>query len=156
MCANRVVMTGPGPPSVLRYEQHEIATPGPHEVLIRQTAIGLNYIDIQHRTGRYPLPAYPSPIGMEAAGTVETVGSAVDTCKPGDRVVYSSMPLGAYADLRLMPADRLVPLPAAIPDALAAAILTKGITAHYLIHTTVAVRPGETILVHAAAGGVGL
>jgi NADPH:quinone reductase len=154
--ANRVVMTKPGPPSVLRYEPYDIAAPAPHEVLIKQTAIGLNYIDIQHRTGRYPLPAYPSPIGMEAAGTVEAVGSAVDACKLGDRVVYSSMPIGAYADLRLMPADRLVPLPPAIPDALAAAILTKGITAHYLIHTTVAVRRGDTILVHAAAGGVGL
>ncbi len=156
MRAHRIVMMKPGPPSVLRYEQHDIPAPGPHEVLVRQTAIGLNYIDIQHRTGRYPLPAYPSPIGMEAAGTVEAVGSAVDSCKPGDRVVYSSMPIGAYADLRLMPADRLVPLPPAIPDALAAAIFTKGITAHYLIHTTFAVRPGDHILVHAAAGGVGL
>ena len=97
MRAHRIVMMKPGPPSVLRYEQHDIPAPGPHEVLVRQTAIGLNYIDIQHRTGRYPLPAYPSPIGMEAAGTVEAVGSAVDSCKPGDRVVYSSMPIGAYA-----------------------------------------------------------
>jgi NADPH:quinone reductase len=156
MCANRVVMTGPGPPSVLRYEQHEIATPGPHEVLIRQTAIGLNYIDIQHRTGRYPLPCYPSPIGMEGAGIIDAIGDEVHAFKPGDRVVYSSMPIGAYADLRLMPADRLVPLPATIPDSLAAAIFTKGITAHYLIFTTFAVKAGDTILVHAAAGGVGL
>src|SRR5262245_7137467 len=127
MCANRVVMTGPGPPSVLRYEQHEIATLGPHEVLIRQTAIGLNYIDIQHRTGRYALPRYPSPIGIEGAGLIEAVGAEVDAFKPGDRVVYSSMPIGAYSDVRLMPADRLVPLPATIPDSLAAAIFTKGI-----------------------------
>src|SRR5215467_7031368 len=136
MCANRVVMTGPGPPSVLRYEQHEIATPGPHEVLIRQTAIGLNYIDIQHRTGRYALPRYPSPIGIEGVGIIEAVG--------------------AYSDVRLMPADRLVPLPPTIPDSLAAAIFTKGITAYYLIFTTFAVKAGDTILVHAAAGGVGL
>jgi NADPH2:quinone reductase len=156
MCANRVVMTGPGPPSVLRYEQHEIATPGPHEVLIRQTAIGLNYIDIQHRTGRYPLPCYPSPIGMEGAGIIDAIGDEVHAFKPGDRVVYSSMPIGAYADLRLMPADRLVPLPPTIPVSLAAAIFTKGITAHYLIFTTFAVKAGDTILVHAAAGGVGL
>lgn len=156
MRANRVVMTAPGPPSVLRYEQHDIGAPAPHEVLLRQSAIGLNYIDIQHRTGRYKLPRYPSPIGMEGAGAIEAVGAEVAGLKPGDRVVYSAMPIGAYADLRLMPADRLVPLPAAIPDALAAAIFTKGLTAHYLIFTTFAVRAGDSILVHAAAGGVGL
>jgi NADPH:quinone reductase len=154
--ANRIVMGSPGPPSVLRYEQYDIATPGPHEVLIRQTAIGLNYIDIQHRTGRYPLPHYPSPIGMEGAGIIEAIGEGVDTFKPGDRVVYSSGPIGAYADLRLMTADRVVPLPAAIPDSVAAGVFTKGITAHYLIFTTFAVKAGDTILVHAAAGGVGL
>ena len=156
MRANRIVIDSPGPPSVLRYECHDIAAPAPHEVLLRQSAIGLNYIDIQHRTGRYPLPDYPSPIGMEGAGTIEAVGSAVDAFKPGDRVVYSSMPIGAYADVRLMPADRLVPLPPAIPDSLAAGIFTKGITAHYLIFTTFPVKAGDTILVHAAAGGVGL
>ena len=156
MRANRIVIDSPGPPSVLRYERHDIAAPAPHEVLLRQSAIGLNYIDIQHRTGRYPLPDYPSPIGMEGAGTIEAVGSAVDAFKPGDRVVYSSMPIGAYADVRLMPADRLVPLPPAIPDSLAAGIFTKGITAHYLIFTTFPVKPGDTILVHAAASGVGL
>ena len=156
MRANRIVIDSPGPPSVLRYERHDIAAPAPHEVLLRQSAIGLNYIDIQHRTGRYPLPDYPSPIGMEGAGTIEAVGSAVDAFKPGDRVVYSSMPIGAYADVRLMPADRLVPLPPAIPDSLAAGIFTKGITAHYLIFTTFPVKAGDTILVHAAAGGVGL
>jgi NADPH2:quinone reductase len=125
-------------------------------VLIRQTAVGLNYIDIQYRTGRYPLPHYPSPIGMEGVGTIEAVGGDVRVFKPGDRVVYSSMPIGAYADVRLMPADRLVLLPATIPDLLAAGIFTKGITAHYLIFTTFAVKAGHTILVHAAAGGVGL
>jgi NADPH:quinone reductase len=154
--ANRVVITTLGPPSVLRYERYEVAAPALQEVVIRQTAIGLNYIDIQHRTGRYPLPRYPSPIGTEGAGIVEAVGAGVDTFEPGDRVVYSAMPIGAYADWRLMPADRLVKLPAQIPDSLAAGIFTKGITAHYLIFTTYAVRGGDTILVHAAAGGVGL
>jgi len=154
--ANRIVISSPGPPSVLRYEQHDIAAPAPHEVLIRQTAIGLNYIDIQHRTGRYPLPRYPSPIGMESAGIIDAIGREVHAFKPGDRVVYSSMPIGAYADLRLMPADRLVPLPPTIPDSFAAGIFTKGITAHYLIFTTFAVKAGDAILVHAAAGGVGL
>jgi NADPH:quinone reductase len=153
---NRIVITNPGPPSVLRYEQYDVGPPGPHEVSIKQTAIGLNYIDIQHRSGRYPLPHYPSPIGTEGAGIIETVGSEVRGLKHGDRVVYSSMPIGAYADLRLMPADRLVPLPPTITDSLAAAILTKGITAHYLIFTTFTVKAGDTILVHAAAGGVGL
>jgi NADPH:quinone reductase len=154
--ANRIVISSPGPASVLRYEQHDIAAPTAHEVLIRQTAIGLNYIDIQHRTGRYPLPRYPSPIGMEGAGIIDAIGDEVHGFRPGDRVVYSSMPIGAYADLRLMPADRLVPLPATIPDSFAAGIFTKGITAHYLIFTTFAVKPGDAILVHAAAGGVGL
>jgi len=154
--ANRIVIDSPGPPSVLRYERYDVAAPGPHEVLIKQTAIGLNYIDIQHRSGRYPLPHYPSPIGTEGAGIIEAIGSEVRAFKPGDRVVYSSMPIGAYADLRLMPADRLVPLPPTITDSLAAAIFTKGITAHYLIFTTFVVKPGDAILVHAAAGGVGL
>lgn len=156
MRANRIVIDSPGPPAVLRYEPYDLAAPGPREVLIRQAAIGLNYIDIQHRTGRYPLPVYPSPIGTEGAGTVEAVGSEVEELKPGDRVVYSSMPIGAYADKRLMPADRLVPLPQSITESLAAGIFTKGITAHYLIFTTAAVKAGDTILVHAAAGGVGI
>lgn len=156
MRANRIVISSPGPPSALRYEQHDITAPAPHEVLIRQTAIGLNYIDIQHRTGRYPLPRYPSPIGMEGAGIIDAIGDEVHAFKPGDRVVYSLMPIGAYADLRLMPADRLVPLPPTIPDWFAAGIFTKGITAHYLIFTTFAVKAGDAILVHAAAGGVGL
>ncbi len=155
MRANRIVMDRPGPPSVLRYEQYDVAAPAPREVLIRQTAIGLNYIDIQHRTGRYPLPDYPSPIGLEGAGTIEGVGGNVHEFKRGDRVVYSGMPIGAYADLRLMPADRLVPVPPSISDSVAAGIFTKGITVHYLIFTTFAVKAGDTILVHAAAGGVG-
>src|SRR5258708_8243215 len=95
-------------------------------------------------------------MGMGGAGIVGAIGDEVHAFKPGDRVVYSSMPMGAYADLRLMPADRLAPLPPTIPDSLAAAIFTKGITAHYLIFTTFAVKAGDTILVHAAAGGVGL
>jgi len=154
--ANRIVISSPGPPSVLHYERNDVATPAPHEVMVRQSAIGLNYIDIQHRSGRYPLPRYPSPIGTEGAGVVEAIGSEVRALRPGDRVVYSAMPIGAYADLRLVPADRLVPLPPSIPDSLAAGIFTKGITAHYLIFTTFVVKAGDAILIHAAAGGVGL
>lgn len=156
MRAHRVVIIRPGPPEVLRYEPYELAGPGPGEVLLRQTAIGLNYIDIQHRTGRYPLPHYPSPIGMEGAGVIEAVGPGLSEFAPGDRVAYSSLPIGGYADVRIMPADRLVALPASISDATAAAIMTKGLTAHYLLFTTFPVRKGHAILVHAAAGGVGL
>ncbi|HUK10477.1 MAG TPA: quinone oxidoreductase [Stellaceae bacterium] len=140
---------------MLTAQTHELRNPDPDEALIRQTAVGLNYIDIQHRTGRYPLPTYPSPIGLEAAGVVEAVGTRVETVRRGDRVVYSAPPIGAYADWRLMPSDRLVRLPPDILDEIAAAVLTKGLTAHYLLFTTYSVRAGETILVHAAAGGVG-
>jgi NADPH:quinone reductase len=156
MQGRRIVMMEPGPPSVLHHEAYEIGEPKPGEVRLKQTAIGLNYIDIQHRTGRYPLPSYPSPIGMEAAGVVEAVGAGVGEFRPGDRVAYSSAPIGAYADARLMPADRLVPLPDDVSDETAAAIFTKGLTAHYLLFTTYPVKRGDTILVHAAAGGVGL
>jgi NADPH2:quinone reductase len=148
-------MSRPGGPEVLTEAHYEIGALKSDEALIRQTAIGLNYIDIQHRTGRYPLPSYPSPIGLEAAGVVEAVGAGVESVRPGERVVYSSAPIGAYADCRAMPADRLVPLPESISDEIAAAVLTKGLTAHYLLFATYRVRAGETILVHAAAGGVG-
>jgi NADPH:quinone reductase len=156
MKGRRIVMAEPGPPAVLRLESYEVGDPGPGEVRLKQTAIGLNHIDIQHRSGRYPLPSYPSLIGMEAVGLVEAVGGGVTDLRSGDRVVYSSAPIGAYADARLMPADRLVPLPDDVSDETAAAIFTKGLTAHYLLFTTYPVKRGETILVHAAAGGVGL
>jgi NADPH:quinone reductase len=156
MQGHRVVITEPGGPEVLRLEPCDVPAPGPREALIRQTAIGLNYIDLHHRTGRYQLPRFPSPIGLEAAGVVEVVGAEVRGLAVGDRVAYSAPPIGAYADRRCMPVEPLVPLPAGISDELAAGILTKGLTAHYLIFTTYAVKPGDTILVHAAAGGVGL
>ncbi len=155
MSARRVVITEPGGPEMLRHETYEPGLPGPREVLLRHTAIGLNYIDLHHRTGRYPLPRYPSPIGLEAAGVVEAVGADVRELKPGDRVAYSAPPIGAYCDRRVMPIAGLVPLPEGISDALAAGIMTKGLTAHYLIFTTYVVKPGDVILVHAAAGGVG-
>jgi NADPH2:quinone reductase len=111
MSANRVVMTGPGPPDVLRYENYKPPAPGAHNVLLRRTAIGLNYIDIQRRTGRCKLPHYPSPIGTEAAGIIEAVGGAASDLAPGERVAYSSFPIGAYADRRSMLVDRLVKPP---------------------------------------------
>jgi NADPH2:quinone reductase len=156
MRANRIMIDRPGGPEVLRYEAYDVPDPGPREAVVRQTAIGLNYIDIQHRTGRYPLPAYPAPIGMEAAGIVEAVGADVSGVKAGDRVVYASGPIGAYADRRCVPTERLVKLPSAIPETAGAAAFLKGLTAQYLLFTTYPVKRGDTILIHAAAGGVGL
>ena len=155
MPAMRIVIDRPGGPDVLRAERYDPGEPGPGEALLRQEAIGLNFIDCHHRSGRYPLPAYPSPLGLEASGVVERVGPGVTEVAAGDRVAYSVMRVGAYATHRRMPADRLLKVPAAIDLHTAAAALNKGLTAHFLCHTTHAVQPGETILVHAAAGGVG-
>jgi NADPH2:quinone reductase len=153
--ATRIVIDTPGDASVLRREVIDLPPPAPGEVLVRHTAIGVNFIDIQHRTGRYKLPHYPAPIGMEASGVVEALGPNVTEFAIGDRVVYSSPPVGAYADRRCISVARLVPLPDDISDDIAASAFNKGITAHYLIHTTYPVVSGQTILVHAAAGGVG-
>ena len=143
-----------GGPDVLRLESIELGPPGPGEVRLRQSAIGLNYIDTYHRTGLYPLEL-PAVLGREAAGVVEAVGPGVDTFRPGDRAAYPLHP-GAYAEARNVPAEKLVPLPGAIDERTAAAAMLKGLTAHYLLRRTHRVRPGETILIHAAAGGVGL
>ena len=153
--ATRMMIDRPGGPEVLRLETVALGAPGAGEVLVAHAAIGLNFIDTHHRNGRYPLPAYPSPIGMEAAGTVLAVGPGVVDVRVGDRVAYSALQVGAYSDYRVVPADRLVPVPEAVPLDVAAAALNKGLTAHYLCHDTHVVKPGETILVHAAAGGVG-
>jgi NADPH2:quinone reductase len=150
-----VLIDRPGGPEVLRLEKRDVGAPGEGEVLLRHTAIGVNFIDIQHRSGRYPLPSYPATLGIEAAGVVLQAGAGVEAVRPGQRVVYSFPPVGSYADLRLVKADHLVPIPDDVPDDLAAAGFNKGLTAHYLLHTTYPVRRGETILVHAAAGGVG-
>jgi NADPH2:quinone reductase len=145
-----------GGPEVLRWEEVEVGAPASGQVRLRQTAVGLNFIDIYHRTGLYPVPGFPSGIGLEAAGVVEAVGPDVAELRPGDRVAYASPPIGAYAEVRLMPADRLVKLPDDIDDRTAAAMMLQGMTAQYLLRRTHRVAPGETILVHAAAGGVGL
>ena len=150
-----VLIDRPGGPEVLRLEERDVGTPGPGQVLLRHTAIGVNFIDVQHRTGRYPLPSYPAPIGFEAAGVVEQLGEGVETVRVGDRVAYGAPPPGSYADRRCVPAAVLVPVPDGVDDEMAAALLNKGITAHYLLHATRPISPGETILVHAAAGGVG-
>ena len=144
-----------GGPEVLEWQAVDVGKPGPGQVRLRHTAVGLNYIDTYQRSGLYPVPL-PSGLGSEAAGVIEEIGSGVADLKPGDRVAYAGGPLGAYSEARVMPTDRLVPVPAGITDQQAAAMMLKGMTAWYLIRRTHAVRPGETILIHAAAGGVGL
>jgi NADPH:quinone reductase len=155
MRTRAILIERPGGPEVLRLAEQALTEPGPGEVRLRHTAIGVNFIDVQHRTGRYPLPSYPAPIGFEGAGVVEAVGPGVTSVRAGDRVVYGFPPPGSYADRRCLSAEHLVPLPDGIGDETAAALFNKGITAHYLLHATRPVAPGETILVHAAAGGVG-
>ena len=146
---------GHGGPEVLRWEEVEVADPGPGQVRLRHTAVGLNYIDVYFRTGLYSCPL-PTALGMEASGVVEAVGANVTDLREGDRVAYASGPLGAYAEVRIMPADRLVKLPDTIEDRVAASIMMQGMTAQYLLFRTYKVKAGDTILVHAAAGGVGL
>ncbi|MDH3591624.1 MAG: quinone oxidoreductase [Planctomycetota bacterium] len=143
-----------GGPEVLRVEDVPVPSPGAGELLVRQTAVGLNFIDTYHRTGLYPLPSLPATLGREAAGTVEAVGDGVAGFRKGDRVGYPLFP-GAYTDLRVLPADEAVQLPDGVDEATAAASMLKGLTAWYLLRRTYPVSSGETILFHAAAGGVG-
>lgn len=144
-----------GGPEVMRWEEVAVGEPGPGEIRIRHTAVGLNFIDVYHRTGLYPLDL-PTGLGLEAAGVVEAVGEGVTEFKAGDRVAYASPPPGAYAEVRLMPADRVVKLPDTIDDHIAAAMMLQGMTAQYLLRRTYRVQAGDAILIHAAAGGVGL
>ncbi len=144
-----------GGPEVLRMDEVGLASPGPGEIRVRHTAIGLNYIDTYHRSGLYPLPL-PSGIGMEAAGVVEEAGSGVSGLAVGDRVAYASPPPGSYAEARLIAAANVVRIPDAVSDRDAAAMMLKGLTTQYLIRQIHRVGPDDTILVHAAAGGVGL
>ncbi len=153
--AHRILVHQHGGPEVLQHESFDVAAPGPGEALVRHEAIGLNYIDVYFRTGLYqaPLPLTP---GMEGAGVVEAIGPGVTDVAPGQRVAYAGAPIGAYADLRVMPAAILVPMPDAISFDTAAAMMLKGMTAQYLLRQTYRVQPGDRILFHAAAGGVGL
>jgi NADPH:quinone reductase len=144
-----------GGPEALRFEQVEVGEPGPGQVRLRQTAVGLNFIDVYFRTGLYPAPALPFTPGQEGAGMVEAVGAGVTEVKVGERVAYAG-PIGGYAESRLIQADRLVALPDGISDQQAAAMMLKGMTAQYLLRRTFRVQAGQTILFHAAAGGVGL
>ena len=144
-----------GGPEVLQWETINVAEPGAGQVRLQQTACGLNYIDVYGRSGLYPVGDLPAVIGMEAVGRVDAVGAGVQELSVGDRVAYP-MNLGAYAEQRLIEADKLVKLPDTIGDETAAAMMLKGLTAHYLLFRTYAVQPGDSILVYAAAGGVGL
>ncbi|SNS62084.1 MULTISPECIES: quinone oxidoreductase [unclassified Azospirillum] len=144
-----------GGPETLRWEPVTVGQPAAGEVLIEHKAVGLNFIDVYFRTGLYPAPLPFTP-GMEGAGVVLAVGPGVDYLAPGDRVGYGNSPLGAYAEQRLIPADRLIKLPDWLDDETAAAMLLQGLTAQYLLRQTYVVKPGDTILIHAAAGGVGL
>ena len=145
----------PGGPEVLTWEDVELPSPSPTEIRIRHTVIGLNFIDTYHRSGLYPLPL-PSGLGMEAAGMVEVVGQDVTGLIVGDRVAYASPPPGAYSEERIIDANSVVKIPSQIGDETAAAVMLKGLTAQYLLRQIYKVGPSDTILIHAAAGGVGL
>ncbi|MEL6522749.1 MAG: quinone oxidoreductase [Pseudomonadota bacterium] len=151
--AQRIIMNQTGAPEVMQLEEVDLAAPGEGEVQIRQTAIGLNYMDIYQRSGYYPMNT-PSPLGLEAAGEIVAVGSGVDGLAIGDRVVYGGV-LGAYATVRNAPAARILKIPEGISDEVAAAALMKGMTAEYLLERTYKVQPGDKVLFFAASGGVG-
>jgi NADPH2:quinone reductase len=144
-----------GGPDVMRWEDVEPGETDPGEALVRHEAVGLNFIDVYHRTGLYPLPALPAVPGLEGAGIVEKIGEGVTEVAVGDRVAYAGIPPGAYAQIRRIPAHRLVKLPAGISCHQGAAMMLQGMTARYLLRGCYAVKAGDTILIHAAAGGVG-
>ncbi len=145
----------PGGPEVMQWEDVPTPEPGPAEALVHHTAVGLNYIDVYFRNGLYKAPSLPAILGMEAAGVVRAVGTDVQDIKVGDRVAYATGPIGAYATDRVISADRLVKLPEGVDDQTAAAMMLQGLTAQYLLRRTRPLKSGDTILVHAAAGGVG-
>ena len=144
-----------GGPEVMNWEEVVVGEPGPGEARVRHSAVGLNYIDTYHRNGLYPLPL-PAGLGMEGAGVVEAVGEGVTDLKPRDRVAYAGGPVGAYSQVRCMPADRLLKLPDEIDYRTGAAMMLQGLTAAYLLRRTYRVQAGDAVLIHAAAGGVGL
>lgn len=144
-----------GGPEVLRWEEVAVADPAPGEARVRHAAVGLNYIDVYHRTGLYPLPL-PSGIGLEGAGVVEAIGEGVTEVRPGDRVAYAGGPLGAYSQVRCLPAHRLLKMPDSLDFRTGAAMMLQGLTSAYLLRRTYRVQAGDAVLIHAAAGGVGL
>lgn len=153
--ARTVVIHAQGGPEVLALEDRPVGDPGPGQIRIRHHAVGLNFIDIYQRSGVYPMQL-PCALGMEAAGVVEAVGEGVTHLKPGDRAAYAAQPPGAYCEARVMPAAQVCPLPDGISFEEGAAMMLKGMTVQYLFHRTVPLKAGDTVLFHAAAGGVGL
>ena len=150
-----VTLLAPGGIEQLKVSEQQPQEPSANEIRIRHDAIGMNFLDIYHRRGLYALPSYPTILGVEGAGTVEAVGSEVADLKRGDRVAYAGAPVGAYAATRLLPAVRAIHLPDSVPSNVAAASMLKGLTAYMLLTKTYRVEPGTTVLVHAAAGGLG-
>ena len=155
MKTNAIRVHKQGGPEEMKWETVDLPKVKEDEVLIKHTAIGLNYIDTYHRSGLYPMPV-PLTLGLEGAGIIEEIGENVNGLKAGDRVAYASPPTGSYAEAKVMPADRLVKIPDNISDEVAAAIMLKGMTVEYLVRRTYNVKAGQTVLFHAAAGGVGL
>ena len=153
--ARTVVIHAQGGPEVMVLEDRPVGEPGPGQIRIRHKAVGLNFIDVYQRSGVYPM-ALPAALGMEAAGVVEAVGEGVSHLKPGDRAAYAAQPPGSYCEARVMPAAQVCPLPDAISFDEGAAMMLKGMTVQYLFHRTVPLKAGDTVLFHAAAGGVGL
>ncbi|RWD57099.1 MAG: quinone oxidoreductase [Mesorhizobium sp.] len=151
-----IAMTATGGVEVLKPARADLPPPSAGEVRLRQTAIGVNFVDIYQRKGLYPVPAMPAVLGVEGAGVVEAVGADVRILRSGDRVAYAGLPLGGYAEARNLPASRLVRIPDSVQDHIAAAAMLRGVTAHMLLYRVCPVRPGTVVLVHAAAGGLGL
>ncbi|WP_199231602.1 quinone oxidoreductase [Azospirillum sp. TSO35-2] len=151
-----IQMTQPGGAEVLTPTAVAVPPPGPGELRLRHAAAGVNFVDVYHRSGLYPLPAYPATLGVEGAGVVEAVGPGVESIAVGDRVAWAGLPAGGYAEARLLAADRAVRLPDGVEPVAAASLLLRGITAHMLVNRVFAVGPGSTLLIHAAAGGLGL
>lgn len=150
-----IIFREPGGPEVMTWEDVTVGSPGAGEVRIKHSAVGLNYIDVYFRTGLYPT-TFPNTPGMEASGIIEEIGEGVTGLSVGDRVAYAGVPIGAYSEVRVMPASILIKIPDNISDQTAAAMMLQGMTTEYLLQRTFQVKPGDTILFHAAAGGVGL
>ncbi|MEJ2623648.1 MAG: quinone oxidoreductase [Pseudolabrys sp.] len=151
-----IVLAAPGGPDQFALVEVDTPPPAPGEVQVRQTFSGVNFVDIYHRTGLYPLPGFPAVLGVDGAGVVEAVGDGVDSLAVGDRVAYAGLPTGGYIEIRNLPAERVVAIPATIDDRTAAAAMLRGVTAHMLLKRVHPVVANRTVLVHAAAGGLGL
>jgi NADPH:quinone reductase-like Zn-dependent oxidoreductase len=154
--SRQVRIHAPGDFSALSVDTVPVPDPQPGTICLRQTAIGVNFADVYHRTGRYPLPGLPATVGVEGAGVIESIGAGVTGLQIGQRVAYAGLPAGGYADIRLLPAERAIPLPDTVPDDVAAGAMLRGMAAYMLFHAVWPLQAGQTVLVQAAAGGLGL